>query len=113
MIEDIQNPRTTMKVYADKVFGFDIAIKLLKYGSYRLYRKGWNGTGMYVWLNRAYPQGIAIDADISQATGIEEGTACVFMSCLMLKTASVTTEFTPWVPSQEDLLADDWTIRWN
>lgn len=113
MNED-QNPRTTMKVYNDKVFGFDIALKLLKYNSgYRVYRKGWNGTGMYVIFQMGYPEGIAINANTAKATGIEEGIVCVFTPYLMLKTASATAEFTPWLPSQADLMADDWMVYWG
>lgn len=105
------NPRLTMKIYHDKTFGFDIALRLLKAG-YRVYRRGWNGTGMYVVYQKGYPDGIAINKNTAEATGIEEGTVCNFKEYLMMKTSSVSVEFVPWNPSQADMLEEDWTIAW-
>lgn len=106
-----ENPREIMKKYSEKMFDFAIAIKLLKAG-YRVYRKGWNGTGMYVTFQKGYPDGIPINKNTAEATGIEEGTVCIFHAYLMLKTAAVTAEFVPWTPSGSDVLAEDWMIAW-
>lgn len=72
----------------------------------RVERDGWNGKGMFVVLQKGYPDGIGINANTAEATGIPEGTVCRFRPYLMMKT--VDDEFVPWVASQSDLLAEDW-----
>jgi len=74
----------------------------------RVTREGWNGRGMFIVYQAGYPDGIAINANTAQATGIAEGTVCRFQPYLMMKT--VDGGFVPWVASQSDLLADDWLI---
>lgn len=86
-------------------FGFDVAIQRLKRGA-RLAREGWNGKGMFVVHQKAYPDGIPINKNTSEATGLPEGTVCKFLPYLMFRTA--TGEFVPWLASQTDLLSDDW-----
>lgn len=80
---------------------FGSAIKALKNG-YKLAREGWNGKGMYVLLqvpdenskmNRPY----------------------IYMECPNGSTkqfGETKNEFdrVPWLPSQTDILAEDWTI---
>jgi hypothetical protein len=88
-------------------FGLDAAVPLLKAG-HKLTRSGWNGAGMYVVLQRAYPAGIPINANTAEATGLSEGTVCVFRPYLMMRT--VDGEFVPWVASQTDILAEDWEV---
>lgn len=77
--------------------------------SFKLTRQGWNGPGQYVVLQRGYPDGIAINANTAQATGLPEGTTAFFRPYLMLKTVNEN-EFVPWVPSVSDLLATDWEL---
>lgn len=72
----------------------------------RIYRRGWNGQGMFVVLQKGYPDGIAINANTAESTGIAKGTVMAFQPYLMFKTAEGT--FVPWVASQTDLLAYDW-----
>ncbi|MFE6284341.1 DUF2829 domain-containing protein [Streptomyces sp. NPDC057877] len=84
---------------------FGEALKALKEGA-RVTRPGWNGKGMYVVHQKGYPDGIPINANTAQATGIPEGTVCVFRPYLMMRTADGS--FVPWVISQTDALADDW-----
>jgi hypothetical protein len=86
--------------------GFGQALLSLEAG-YRVTRTGWNGSGMWVTYQRGYPDGIAINANTAEATGIPEGTVCKFRPYLMMRTADG--EFMPWVASQTDLLATDWT----
>lgn len=74
--------------------------------SARIARPGWNGRGMWVVYQRGYPDGIAINANTAEATGIPEGTVCVFRPYLMLR--AVDGSFVPWVISQSDALAEDW-----
>ena len=71
-------------------------------------REGWNGKGMYVVLQKGYPEGIAINKNTAEAINKEEGTICKFSPYLMMKTADDC--FVPWLASQTDMLAEDWTI---
>jgi len=84
---------------------FSAALHRIKLGS-RLARSGWNGAGQFVVLQKGYPNGIAINANTAEATGIEQGTVRVFRPYLMLHTADGS--FVPWAPSVSDVLAEDW-----
>jgi hypothetical protein len=86
---------------------FGQALDALKDGE-RVARSGWNGKGMFVVHQKGYPDGIEINANTAEATGIPQGTVCRFRPYLMMK--SVDNDFVPWVASQTDLLAEDWTI---
>lgn len=85
---------------------FSSALLELKDGA-RVARTGWNGAGMFVVLQAGYSDGIAINANTAEATGLEEGTVCRFRPYLMMRTADGA--FVPWLASQSDLLEDDWT----
>lgn len=111
MVDVMENPRSVMKKYGDKQFDFGIALIMLKLG-YRVYRKGWNGSGMWVCYQKGYPDGIAINKNTAEATGIQEGTVCQFLPYLMMKTASPTVQFVHWAPSNADVLAEDWMLFW-
>lgn len=74
----------------------------------RIARSGWNGKDMFVVYQKGYPDGIPINKNTSDATGIEEGTVCIFRPYLMMKT--VDGSFVPWVISQSDALANDWAV---
>lgn len=108
----MEHPFETARTYADKLFDFGTALKLLRSG-YRVHRSGWNGNGMWISLQKGYPDGIAINKNTADSTGIEEGTVCKFLPYLMMKTASVETEFVPWLASQADVLAEDWQVAWK
>lgn len=84
---------------------FGEALDALKRGD-KITRDGWNGEGMFVVLQKGYPDGIAINKNTAEATGIPEGTVCAFRPYLMLR--SVDGSFVPWVPSVSDVLAEDW-----
>jgi hypothetical protein len=86
---------------------FSYALASLKLG-HRLSREGWNGKGMFVVHQKGYPDGIAINKNTAEATGIPEGTVCAFRPYLMMRT--VDGEFVPWVASQTDILAEDWNV---
>lgn len=86
---------------------FSAALVALKAGK-RVQRAGWNGKGMFVVLQRGYPDGIPINRTTAEATGIPEGTVCRFLPYLMMRT--VDGSFVPWLISQTDALADDWTV---
>jgi hypothetical protein len=86
---------------------FSEALSTVKAGK-KITRAGWNGPGQYVVYQKGYPDGIAINANTAEATGIEQGTVCVFLPYLMMRT--VDGSFVPWLASQTDLLADDWGV---
>ncbi len=86
---------------------FSGALKLIKDG-HRFRREGWNAGGQWVVLQRGYPNGIAINQNTAEATGIPEGTVKVFRPYLMLHTADGS--FVPWAPTVSDVLAEDWYL---
>jgi len=90
-----------------QVVDFSKALRMLKAGL-RVQRRGWNGKGMYVTLQEGYPRGVPINANTAKATGLSVGTVARFRRYLMMKT--VDDEFVPWVASQTDILADDWSV---
>lgn len=49
---------------------FSLALVALKNGA-RMARAGWNGADMFVVLQAGYPDGIAINANTAEATGIK------------------------------------------
>lgn len=67
---------------------FSTALNLLKKKE-RLAREGWNGKGMYIEL-----------ADMSAFEN--------HLPFIMMKTAD--DKFVPWLASQTDVLANDWTV---
>lgn len=84
---------------------FSDALRLAQEGT-KITRKGWNGPGQWVVAQQGYPQGIAINANTAQATGMPEGTVAVFDPYLMLRNAQGS--FVAWQPTQGDLFAKDW-----
>lgn len=84
---------------------FGWAIRMLKDGR-RMTREGWNGKGMFIVLQRGYPEGIPINRNTAEATGLPEGTVCRFLPYIMMRT--VDGSFVPWLASQTDMLAEDW-----
>lgn len=86
---------------------FGWALSALREGK-RVCREGWNGKGMWVAYQRGYPEGVAINRNTAEATGMKEGTVLRFLPYLMMKTAQG--DFVPWLASQTDILAQDWCI---
>jgi hypothetical protein len=96
---------------------FGAAIEAVKAGR-RISRVGWNGKGMFVWLNKGnipedHPIGEmagyigGVDAELFE-TG-DNGTT-VRMPNLNMKAADGST-VTGWLASQTDILANDWCIH--
>lgn len=75
-------------------------------GGEKISRAGWNASGQYVVYQKAYPEGIPINFNTAEATGIPEGTVCIFRPYLMLRTADGS--FVPWQPTISDVLGEDW-----
>lgn len=89
---------------------FDIgrAVNEMKYHGMKVRRAGWNGKGMFLVAQKGYPDGIPINENTANATGIPKGTVCKFLPYIMMFTADGS--FVPWLCSQTDLLAEDWEL---
>lgn len=87
---------------------FGDALAALKAGA-RISRTTWNAARQYVVLQKGYPDGIPINGNTAEATGIAAGTVCVFRPYLMLCTADGS--FVPWAPTVSDVLVEDWTTE--
>jgi len=74
---------------------FSEALNLLKVGD-KVCRKGWNGKGMYLILEKLFTH-----------TPIRDN--MVMQPFISMKTVDNT--FVPWLASQTDLLANDWEIK--
>lgn len=88
-------------------FGFGIAIHALKRG-HRVARKGWNGKGQFVVYQKGYPEGIPCNKQTAEAWGLSEGDLFRCEPYLQLK--MVNGSHSMWVPSINDVLAEDWEI---
>lgn len=104
-----------------QTFGFDKAIALLKHGKC-VARKGWNGKGMFIYLNMGSYDPQALGLPVGQAdmscTELIDGIRLGLFSCgdkgtvtrlpnLNMKSATGAT-VTGWLASQIDILAEDW-----
>lgn len=107
-MNEIDQARTPEQVA--KGAGGDIgwAVREMRYHGGKVARAGWNGKGMYLVFQRGYPDGIPINQNTAQATGIQQGTVCRFLPYVMMCT--VDGSFVPWLCSQTDLLANDWEL---
>lgn len=88
-------------------FRFGEALRLLKQGK-RLTRKGWNGKGLSVVYQKAYPQGIPCNKQTAEAWGLKEGE--LFKCEPYLQISTVDGSHAMWVPSIKDCLAEDWEV---
>ena len=70
-------------------------------------RVGWNGKGMWLALMPGHPDGAPADAALAKAAGIPEGTAVRVLPYIVMRT--VDGSIVPWLASQTDMLAEDWT----
>ena len=91
------------------MFNFGQAVADLKAGN-KVARSGWNGKDMYITYQKGYPDGIAINKNTSEATGIPEGDVAKFLPYILMKVAGEDNTFVPWLASQTDILAEDWVI---
>ena len=83
---------------------FGQALEALKQGD-KVTRTGWNGKGMFIFL----VPGSTFKVNRPPLLGIyPEGTEIKYHAHIDMKTA--TGEIVPWLASQTDVLAEDWTI---
>lgn len=79
---------------------FGHAVELLKSG-FKLARKGWNGKGMYI----SY-----VDPKEWNSSELERPWDKDLKPRPWIGIKTVDNEYMPWVPSQSDVLAEDWVI---
>lgn len=83
---------------------FGLALEALHKG-YRIAREGWNGKSMFLFL----VPGSTFKVNRPPLLGIyPEGTVINYHAHIDMKTA--TGEIVPWLASQTDVLAEDWSI---
>jgi len=86
---------------------FGKAIKASKAGL-KIARDGWNGKGMFVVYQKGYPDGIPCNKQTAEAWGIEEGDLFKCEPYLQIKMTNGSHAM--WVPSINDVLAEDWRV---
>lgn len=86
---------------------FGIAIEAMKKGN-KVARRGWNGKGMFVVYQKAYPNGIPCNKQTAEAWGLNEGDLFICNPYFQIK--NVDGSHLMWVPSINDCLAEDWII---
>lgn len=105
-------------IAATKNLTFGEALQALKNG-YQIGREGWNGKGMYLWLNKGNVPYEDIISD-SSILPLKEGVPRTLfeygdtdtitrMPNINMKTATGSI-VTGWLASQTDMLAEDWLI---
>lgn len=94
---------------ADGSFGN--AIKALKVGM-KVYRKGWNGKGMYLWLKPAttVKSEWCKDSRLKEIADANNGEVEA-LGTICMKTAD-NKVLTGWLASQTDMLSEDWVIEY-
>ena len=86
---------------------FGNAIQATKQGN-KISRSGWNGKDMFVVYQKGYPDGISCNKQTAEAWNMKEGD--LFKCEPYLQIQMVNGSHAMWVPSINDLLADDWNI---
>ena len=87
---------------------FSDALREIRSGK-KVFRYGWNGKGLFIFFQKGYPDGIIANANTQEALGLMEGAIVKVPPYLMIrdiKNGSIIS----WVPSQSDLMADDWFL---
>ena len=96
MIEIV--PQTTCMDFSD-------ALRAVKDGC-KISRLGWNGKGMFVVYQKGYPEGIPCNEQTAKAWGLNPGDKFICNPYLQIKNSNGSHSM--WVPSIDDILADDW-----
>lgn len=86
---------------------FSDALNLLRTGK-RVTRGEWVSRMMWVTYQKGYPNGVPINANTAESTGLVVGDKCSFRPYLMM--CNEHGSFVPWTPNMMDLLAGDWQI---
>jgi hypothetical protein len=87
--------------------GLAEALHAMKAGQ-RVCRAGWNGKGMYLFLNPGSK--VQVSEGRPLASGVPVGTDVEMLPYIMMKVAGQDVKCIPWLASQADLLAEDWEV---
>ena len=88
-------------------FNFSVALEAIRDGKL-VQRKGWNGKGMFVFL----VPGSTFAVNRAPLMGIfPEGTQVSYLPHIDIKSADG--KVGPWVPSQADIMAEDWMLAFD
>ncbi len=87
-------------------FDFSEALGLLKLGN-KVSRSGWNGKGMFLYLvpGSVFPYH---ESRLPVTDLFNPGDMITYLPHIDMYTAQG--ELVPWLASQSDILADDWTL---
>lgn len=98
MMGKLKDTRITVNVEVDMCFNFGIALEYLKKG-FKVRRKGWNGKGIFIELQRP--------TETSKMTH-----PYIFIDTTGLQTdnPNAPKNLVPWLASQTDMLAEDWQV---
>lgn len=92
------------------VISFSMALEALKRG-FKVSRIGWNGKGMYLILDIS-EKDFTIERDrvhiLQTNIAKYELTDCILIKTVDYKMGDLV--YSPWIPSQMDMLTDDWII---
>ena len=86
---------------------FGIALELMKKGC-KVAREDWNSKGMFAVFQKGYPDGIPCNRQTAEAWGMKEGELFKCNPYLQIRQADGSHSM--WVPSIDDVLAEDWVI---
>ena len=91
------------------MLNFGDAINALKEGK-KVYRSGWNGKGMFLWLKPS----VRVKADwckdpLLRKLADDNGGDIEALGTICMKTAD-NKVLTGWLASQTDILSEDWNI---
>ena len=86
---------------------FGIALELMKKGC-KVAREDWNSKGMFAVYQKGYPDAIPCNRQTAEAWGMKEGELFKCNPYLQIRQADGSHSM--WVPSIDDVLAEDWVI---
>lgn len=87
---------------------FEKILPMIKNGK-KAKRLRWNGEGMFVVYQKAYPEGIPCNEQTAKAWGMKPGELFKCEPYLQIKLSNGSHAM--WVPSIGDILADDWVLH--
>jgi hypothetical protein len=87
--------------FTKATLNFSEALTALKKGS-KVARKGWNGKGIFVGLQRS-----------DEHSKMTHPYLFIDTTGLITDNPDAPKDRVPWFPSQTDLLAEDWMIVWS
>ena len=102
VLSDLNGGINTIILREVQILNFGQALEQLKLGS-KVAREGWNGKDMYLYkANQELPYPPLADGEKWEEGVFEKS------EFIVMKTADK--KLIPWLASQTDLLAEDWTI---